>query len=97
MKADNAYIMTDGEEAFSFAIEKYFPKMKRYRDWGHNLKNAKRELKKLQITKMDQVDSYIDDLKWLFVATSETEYLMRYNEILSNATRWNGVSFSFNI
>ncbi|KZR95979.1 Uncharacterized protein APZ42_009939 [Daphnia magna] len=39
---------------------------------------------------MDQVDSYIDDLKWLFVATSETEYLMRYNEILSNATRWNG-------
>lgn len=85
--------MSDGEEAFTLALQKYFPNVRRYRDWGHLFANARRQLKKLQITKTDEVDRYMDDLRSLFSSKSELDYQKAYNQILSDAAHWNDVSF----
>ena len=72
--------------------------MKRYLDWGHLFKNAKKALSRSSITNREEVDSYLKDLRSLFSNSTELDYHKRYNDILSDGNRWievNSYTFIF--
>jgi hypothetical protein len=66
--------------------------MQRYLDWGHLFENAKRALSRSGITKREEVDQYMSDLRSLFQKSTELKYHKRYSEILSDEKQWIQVS-----
>lgn len=91
VNAKNAYMVTDGEEAFVSAIRKYLPNMPLFLDWIHVMKNAKLKLHKLLISSDEEVQMYMDDLRTLFGQKSEIDYLRELNSILSRPNYWHEV------